>query len=371
MHPMLKTSLVSLALFSFTTHAATISVNNNVNVAPLTHQQVYDGIKSNLEDHLFELPPRVQGHYGIRQYRMTGDDKYANAALVDLYAVTDSQAFYACQLDIPGFIDSEAKKAISILGKGPRAKARKKALKPFPEFLFYTDVLLRFSSRINEFGLTGPCNDKLISTLKQANLEAGLTDKAMIKSWAAQLINYVYWAKQLGVGDYLASYKQAFIEVYPNDKDNKLTKKQFRNKLYGMTHFIFAASEYYQHEVDAKEFAWILTYFENNIDRILKDATDDIIAEVGISFHLTGKSDNEVVSLTQAHIVKAFDPQELFILSPMGNPDMVMGEHRNVLAMMLLDWPKQLHQGPYFHKIDATKKYLPKLVDIKDLDVKD
>ena len=83
---------------------------------------------------------------------------------------------------------------------------------------------------INEFGLTGPCNDKLINTLKRANLEAGLTDKAMIKSWAAQLINYVYWAKQLGVGDYLASYKQAFIEVYPNDKDNKLTKKQFRNR---------------------------------------------------------------------------------------------------------------------------------------------
>ena len=193
----------------------------------------------------------------------------------------------------------------------------------------------------------------------------------MIKSWAAQLINYVYWAKQLGVGDYLASYKQAFIEVYPNDKDDELNKKQFRNKLYGMTHFIFAASEYYQHEVDAKEFAWILTYFEDNIDRILKDATDDIIAEVGISFHLAGKSDNKVVPLTQTHIVEAYDPQEQFILSPMGNPDMVMGEHRNVLAMMLLDWPKQLHQGPYFHKIDATKKYLPKLVDIKDLDVKD
>ena len=73
---------------------------------------------------------------------MTGNDIYANAALVDLYAVTESQAFYACQLDKPGFIDTEAKKAISVLGKGPRAKARKKALKPFPAFLFYTKFLM-------------------------------------------------------------------------------------------------------------------------------------------------------------------------------------------------------------------------------------
>ncbi|QYJ87745.1 DUF3541 domain-containing protein [Shewanella mesophila] len=331
----------------------------------LTPQLVRESIKSNLENHLYQLPPRVQGHYGIRLYRMTGDEQYANAALVDLYAVTESQSFYACQLDKPGFIDSEAKAAIAVLGNGPRAKARKKALKPFPEFLFYTDVLLRFSSRIDEFGLQGPCHDKLLTALKSTDLKPGLTDKAMIEAWAAQLINYVYWAKQLGAGDYIAEYKQAFNQVYPQSRDKKLTKKQFRNKIYGMTHFIFAASEYYQYQVDAKEFAWILDYFEANIDRILTDATDDIIAEVGISFHLAGLSNNEVVSKTQRHIINAFDKTEKTIPSPKGNPDLALGEHRNVLAMMLLEWPTTLHQGPYFHRLKATKKYLPKQVKIK------
>ncbi|WP_434086847.1 DUF3541 domain-containing protein [Shewanella psychrotolerans] len=331
----------------------------------ISPQQVRESIKTNLENHLYQLPPRVQGHYGIRLYRMTGDEKYANAALVDLYAVTEAQSFYACQLDKPGFIDSEAKAAIAVLGNGPRAKARKKALQPFPEFLFYTDVLLRFSSRIDEFGLQGPCNDKLRSALKSTDLKAGLTDKAMIEAWAAQLINYVYWAKQLGVGDYTAEYKDAFNQVYPQSRDKQLTKKQFRNKIYGMTHFIFAASEYYQHQVDAKEFAWILDYFAANIDRILADATDDIIAEVGISFHLTGLSNHEVVNKTQRHIVNAFDSTERTIPSPKGNPDLALGEHRNVLAMMLLDWPETLHKGPYFHQLKATKKYLPKQVKIK------
>ncbi|BAJ02333.1 conserved hypothetical protein [Shewanella violacea DSS12] len=325
---------------------------------------MYQGIKNNLEQHLYQLPPRVQGHYGIRLYRMTGDEKYANAALVDLYAVTESQAFYACSLDNPGFITSEAEKAISLLGKGPRAKARKQALAPFPDFIFYTDVLLRFSSRIHEFGLRGPCNDKLLTALKKTDLKTGLTDKAMIKTWAAQLINYVYWAKQLGVGDYIKEYKQAFIEVYPNNKDSELDKKQFQNKLYGLTHFIFAASEYYQHDVDPIEFAWILDYFEANIDRILEDATDDIIAEVGISFHLAGQSDNPVVAKTQAHIVNAFDADVQFIRSPMGNSDLAQGEHRNVLAMMLLNWPQKLHKGPYFTELKATEKYMPKLVSV-------
>ncbi|MGS0694113.1 DUF3541 domain-containing protein [Shewanella sp. 0m-4] len=356
MPSILKISTLAAALFCANSLAADLAVTES------TKAQVYQGIKSNLEEHLFEMPPRVQGHYGIRQYRMTGDPKYANSALVDLYVVTEAQAFYACNLDKPDFISEQAEQAISVLGKGPRAKARKKALQSFPEFIFYTDVLLRYSSRINEFGFDGPCHDKLTAVLKKADLKTGLTDKAMIETWAAQLVNYVYWAKQIGVGDYLADYKKAFIEVYPDNQDAKLNKKQYRNKLYGMTHFIFADSEYYQHNVDPKEFAWILDHFENNIDRILKDATDDIIAEVGISFLLAGKPNHPVVKKTQQHIINAYNTQEQIIPSPRGNPDLVIGEHRNVLAMMLLDWPENLHKGPYLSELKATKKYLPKQV---------
>jgi len=156
---LLKISVLSLALFSFGTLANSEVTTSKT--SPTPQDEVFYGIKNNLEQHLYQLPPRIQGHYGIRMYRMTGDEKYANAALVDLYAVSDSQGFYACNLDKPNFIQSEAEKAISVLGKDPRAKARKKALEPFPDFLFYTDVLLRFSSRIDEFGLTGPCHDKI------------------------------------------------------------------------------------------------------------------------------------------------------------------------------------------------------------------
>ncbi|WOT06652.1 DUF3541 domain-containing protein [Shewanella youngdeokensis] len=360
MPSMLKTFGLVVALFYVNNVAATPTASQPAK------EEVYQAIKNKLETHLFELPPRIQGHYGIRQYRMTGENRYANAALVDLYAVTEAQAFYACNLNDTDFVNQQAHKAIAALGSGPRAKARKKALAPFPEFIFYTDLLLRYASRINEFGLTGPCHQSMVHTLQKIDLKKGLTDQAMIESWAAQLINYVYWARQIGVGDYLADYKQAFTSVYPDKRDSKLNRKQYRNKLYGMTHFIFAASEYYQQPVDAKEFEWILGYFERNIERILNDATDDIIAEVGISFLLANKANNPVVAKTQQHIITAFNHQEQMIPSPRGNPSLVMGEHRNVLAMMLLNWPDTLYQGPYLSELEETKKYLPKQVQAKN-----
>lgn len=334
----------------------------------LSQQQVSARIQQNLENHLYQLPPRVQGHYGIRLYRMTGDDKYANSALVDLYAVTTSQAWNACQADDPAFIRQAAQLAISKLGNGPRAKARKKALKSFPDFLFYADKLLRPASRMDELGVTGPCHHKLIRILKQQDLRPALTDKTMIRAWAAQLANYVYWAKQIGVGDYRDAYKKAFLATYPESQDGKLSQAQFRNKIYGMTHFIFAASGYYQQPVNAAEFGWILDYFNRHIDKIIADGTPDIIAEVGISFLLTDQADHSVVQKTKSAVMAAFDPKENIIPSPKGNPSLTLGEHRNVLALMLLNWPEKLHRGPLLAKLKVTRKHLPAMVNAKKID---
>ena len=352
--PLVLALLISSPFISFTSFATN----------KFDQQQIAESIKRNLEDNLYQLPPRIQGHFGIRMYRMTGDEKYANSALVDLYAVSDAQSFYACQLDDEKFVFKASQNAIAKLGKGPRAKARKNALKPFPEFLFYTDILLRYGSRINEFGLKGPCDEKMIAALKQVDLTKGLTNKAMIEAWSAQLANYVYWAKQLGVGDYVDVYTKAFQQTYADDNDHLLSKKQFKNKIYGMTHFIFAASEYYQHKVDKQQFSWILNYFEKNIDRIINETTPDIIAEVGISFLLAGENNHPIIQITRTAVTKAYDTDDKIIPSPSGNTNLALGEHRNVLAIMLINWPTQLHKGPYLGELKATKRNLPKNVSV-------
>ncbi|UJF20766.1 DUF3541 domain-containing protein [Shewanella sp. OMA3-2] len=330
----------------------------------LTGQQIYQQIKTNFEANLYTLPPRVQGHYAIRQYRMTGDTKYANGSLIDLLTIAEAQAYFACNLDKPNFIKLESALAGDQLGNKSRGMARKAAIVPYPKFMLFTD-LLRFSSRIDEFGFTGPCHNLLLDTLKAHDFAPAFTDKKMIESWAAQLINYVFWAKQVGVGDYYQAYKTAFINTYPDSKDASLSKAQYKNKIYGMTHFIFAASGYYQNQVDPKEFKWILDYFEKNLDKIIADTTEDIITEVGISFLITGHKNHPVTQKVKQYIIAAYNPETQMIPSPSGVSDLSSGEHRNVLAMMLLDWPETLHPGPYLGNIANTKKNLPRLVKIK------
>lgn len=358
--PLVIALLLPSQFFSYSSLAASSSITIEQN-----QQQIANNIQQNLENHLYQLPPRIQGHFGIRMYRMTGNEKYANSALVDLYTVTEAQAYFGCNLNNDHFRQQATQASIDNLGKGPRAKARKKALAPFSEFIFYTDILLRYASRINEFGLIGPCHQQVINSLKKQDLTAGFTNKAMIKAWSAQLANYAYWAKQLGVGDYVEQYTRAFRNTYPDNQDHDLSKRQFKNKIYGMTHFIFAASEYYQDTVDKHKFQWVLSYFENNIDRILAETTPDIIAEVGISFLLANDVDNPVIDKTKQAVLKAYDSNIRFIPSPMGNPSLTLGEHRNVLAIMLLKWPTTLHKGPYLAEIAATKKNLPKGVQAK------
>jgi hypothetical protein len=69
-------------------------------------------------------------------------------------------------------------------------------------------------------------------------------------------------------------------------------------------------------------------------------AKEDIIAEVGISFLLAGLEDDPVVEKTRDAIQKALHKDKGMIPSVRGDFDLAYGEHRNVLAIMLLDWQK-------------------------------
>lgn len=323
----------------------------------LSYQQVAEQIKTTFESELFQLPPRTQGHYGIRLYRMTGDKKYLPAALYDYYVVSDHLHTIVPYLENEGYIEQSAQRLTKAMSRGTRGNARRKALKKFPEFIFYADELLRYSARLDAFGVELP--PAVLATLKEYDFLPALTDKTMIKAWAAQLANYVYWLRQLGISDYSEQYKQAFLNAYPNSDDDKLSRWHFRNKLYGLTHFIFAASGYYQHKVSLTEFGWILQYFEQNQTRLLKDATDDITAEIGISFLLMDNDTHPLVKQTKDRLVKSFNVEAGMIPSVSGKVDLATGEHRNVLAYMLFTWPDKLTEGPYFHEIHSVQKYLP------------
>ena len=313
-------------------------------------------IRQNFESRLYELPPRIQGHYGVRLYRTSGDQRYFNAALYDYYVVVDRINAILPNLNDRDYIAKQAKTLTSELSRGKWGRARRKSLRKYPEFIFYAETL-GYAARLDEFGIAVPA--EVTNALANHDFQPAFTDKVMIKAWAAQLANYAYWLQQLDIVDYTQAYKSAFLETYPDNRDGELSRWQYKNKLYGLTHLIIAASGYYQHPVSAKEFGWVLKYFTDNQQRILDITSADVIAEVAICFLLAEQANHTLVAKIKSRLISQYSTEHSMVPSVSGKINLATGEHRNVLTLMLFNWPDQLMAGPCFRQFEDLAKYLP------------
>ncbi|KFE31392.1 hypothetical protein DN31_1746 [Vibrio mimicus] len=273
-------------------------------------------------------------------YRQTLDEKYAAAIGSDLARVASRLNYFAAEVNTPEQIQRYAQKRLKSYqqAEDERTQRRFVATQNMPEYLYLGIDLLGSMARANEYGLKHKEDEKLRQVLRRYDFTPYATDTDMIEAWAAQLANQVYWLRQLGEQDVVEPFIQAFKQTYPDQRDAELNAQQYGNKLYGMTHIIFADSGYYQHLVSEKQHQWIYDYFRANIETILQRAKPDIVAEVGISFLLAGLEDDPVVLKTRQFIQAAVDKEQGMIPSTSGDFDLALGEHRNVLAIMLLDW---------------------------------
>jgi hypothetical protein len=117
-----------------------------------------------------------------------------------------------------------------------------------------------------------------------------------------------------------------------------LSKQQFENKIYTLAHIIIiAASGYYQHKVDYNEYKAIIDFLLSNTSTVKTRVKDDIIIEVGLSLQLVDESFSEIETI-QSSIHNKVDHQKNMILSVKGKSKFGQGEHRNIIAVFLLDW---------------------------------
>lgn len=307
-----------------------------------SYQASADIIRQTYEQQLFTLSAFKEGHYGLRMYRQTLDDKYAAAVWTDMARVASRLNRFAAEVNTPEqiLLYSEQRVSSYVGETDERSMRRYNVTKHMPEYLYLGVGLLGSMARANEYGLKHQQDDKLRAVLRRYDFAKYATNQEMIKAWAAQLANQVYWLRQLGEQDVVAPFTQAFKQAYPDSEDKKLSSQQYDNKLYGMTHIIFGDSEYYQHQVSEQQHQWIYDYFRANIDTILRRSKEDVIAEVGITFLLAGLEDDPVVEKTRRAIQQSIDLNKGMIPSVSGDFDVSYGEHRNVLAIMLLDWQK-------------------------------
>ncbi|USD63222.1 DUF3541 domain-containing protein [Vibrio sp. SCSIO 43140] len=360
----LKKRILALTVSAFLITGASI-IDFSSTPKPHQLQAHANVVKDTYESRLFSLSPYKQGHFGLRMYRQTQDTKYKTTILVDLANVTDRLNHIAANVNTPDAIHQHSLERLNEYkkGKDERSVRRYKATKDQPEYFYMGLDVLRYLARLQEYGVTHKDDKKLRKLLRSYDFESVLTDKEMITAWAAQLANQAYWLKQIGEQDLVDEFITAFKKTYPSSEDYRLSKQQFGNKLYGMTHIILADSGYYQRQVSEQEHQWIYDYFRRNIDDIIKHTKEDIIAEVGISFLLAGLEDDPVVAKTRAAITKSIDKRHGMIPSVSGDFDFAYGEHRNVLAIMLLDWQPP-YEGPNVKTDPKLFKQLPYGVSI-------
>ncbi|MFA0112422.1 DUF3541 domain-containing protein [Vibrio sp. 10N.261.46.E11] len=312
-------------------------------------KQSADLIRTTYESQLYTLPAFKEGHYGLRMYRQTLDDKYSAAVWSDMARVASKLSRLSNDVHtMEQIVLYSEKRVASYVGDSDERSVRRYNItKHMPEYLYLGVDLLGSMARANEYGLEHKNDAKLREIIRRYDFSRYVTNEDMVKAWAAQLANQVYWLRQLGEQDVVDEFVDTFKKAYPDDKDKKLSSQQYGNKIYGMTHVIFGDSEYYQHQVSEQEHQWIYDYFRENIDTILLRAKEDVIAEVGLTFLLAGLEDDPVVEKTRLAIQASIDKTKGMIPSVTGDFDLKYGEHRNVLAIMLLDW-QQVNEAPTY-----------------------
>jgi len=358
---------------SETNEAVDVQENHNATSVPAVQSQAEslysqeqsfkqsaDLIRQTYESQLYTLPAFKEGHYGLRMYRQTLDDKYAAAVWSDMARVASKLSSLSNDVHtMEQIVLYSEKRVASYVGDDDERSVRRYNItKHMPEYLYLGVDLLGSMARANEYGLEHKNDAKLREIIRRYDFSRYVTNEDMVKAWAAQLANQVYWLRQLGEQDVVDEFVETFKKAYPDDKDKKLSSQQFGNKIYGMTHVIFGDSEYYQHQVSEQEHQWIYDYFRENIDTILLRAKEDVIAEVGLTFLLAGLEDDPVVEKTRLAIQSSIDKKRGMIPSITGDFDLEYGEHRNVLAIMLLDW-QQVNEAPTFKGNPKVFKTIP------------
>ena len=320
---------------------------DSLNSQEQSFKQSADLIRTTYESQLYTLPAFKEGHYGLRMYRQTLDDKYSAAVWSDMARVASKLSYLSNDVTtMEQIVLYSEKRVASYVGDDDERSVRRYNItKHMPEYLYLGVDLLGSMARANEYGLEHKNDAKLREIIRRYDFSRYVTNEDMVKAWAAQLANQVYWLRQLGEQDVVDEFVDTFKKAYPDDKDKKLSSQQYGNKIYGMTHVIFGDSEYYQHQVSEQDHQWIYDYFRENIDTILLRAKEDVIAEVGLTFLLAGLEDDPVVEKTRLAIQASIDEKYGMIPSITGDFDLEYGEHRNVLAIMLLDW-QQVNEAP-------------------------
>ncbi|MFQ3788919.1 DUF3541 domain-containing protein [Halomonas sp. A29] len=317
------------------------------------HRAAGQAIQAVYEAALPELPHDKQRHYAQRLYRISGDARYLEFLEAHGRLLLTQLERDIAGLEEPGYAPARAREIVANYPqRSAKQRARRAMLEEWGEIAFGRQLLFRLM-QADYYGLLEglPERRQALDYLASLEWRRFLTDPEVMRIYAAQVANQAWFLHQLGIVDLRDEMVEAFHSVYPAQAVVDLGEVDYHNRLYGMTHIVIADSRYYQRWVSAERHAWILDAFAAEIERILDQATEDIQAEVALAFLLTGNEGHPAVPRIRQRLTESVDPRAGIIPSTRGDTDLARGEHRNVLAIMVLTWPGQLHPGPSLSRL--------------------
>lgn len=321
-------------------------------VSSICYATIGDHILKNYQSKMYTLPVIKQEHFAVRMYALTGNEEYLNPIISYLYLLGDRYRYLLDNLKNDSIIHNENKRLLTITNiDTEKTKSRiRKSLK-YPNIAYYLNLLI-FTNKIYTYHLEAtplfPDTSIAIHFLKtkKTELKNFILDEENIKIYGAQLVNYVYYLYKLKIIDLRKPYTNQFKIVFPDSKDDQLSDLEYSAKIYGMTHFIISASQFYQARLESDTFDWITMYFKKNISKIIERTENDVIVEVGVCLLLIKHSDFNTINIIKSYLSTVYSKSYRMIPDKKNSFDLIKGEHRNILTIMLFNWPVKLTKAP-------------------------
>ncbi len=312
--------------------------------AQIDYSLIASRIIETYETSLVTLPLSRQEHFSLRMYRTTGHGRYKPAIQLMADHFQNNLRKNVANIEDQIYIKHYLAKLKADQKDTAKGRLRRESLSQGNQVIFFTNGIVYPLVKLQELNISLPEKDHAIKILRKIDFKKELLKPSILRAWAAPTVNWIFWLYQLGVVDLRNDLKLAFAKAFP--MDGSLEGDDFVNQLYGLTHFIIAASEYYQSYVEPESYQWILDFFEKNQAKILTCGNPDIIAEVGVNFLIAKQYDHPLVGDTRNIVAKYFDQSHGIILAKGMSSNMEKAEHRNVLAYLLFRLPMPLYKGP-------------------------
>ncbi|MBN2111980.1 DUF3541 domain-containing protein [Candidatus Woesearchaeota archaeon] len=309
-------------------------------------KEAAERIKRTFVKNMNLMTPYKRSHFAIRIFRAEGKKDYNHYIKENFEAIKGALLEDIEKCDDRNHALKRAEVFFQALNKNNDRKGieRQRVFSNKKEELFCFSII-ELDHIWNEMGfIEKEKHNKWINFLKTRDLKSMFLDDEVFRHYSAQLATFVFLLKFNKVIDIEEDFRKKFIKVFMCNE--KLDDYEYRNKIYTLTHFIIGASNYYQQFVPAEKFGWILDYFRQNIDEILKRTNADIIAEVGLCFRLCRVNEGKEIKPISEYLIKEIDREKGYI--PRKDGSLEKSEHANSVAYMFLMGFGKLYKGPYF-----------------------